>query len=55
MEWQAPTLADVLEARQRIAPHLRPTPLYRYPSLDELLDAQVFVKHENLWMPVTRF
>jgi threonine dehydratase len=47
MEWQAPTLADVLEARRRIAPHLRPTPLYRYASLDELLGARVFVKHEN--------
>jgi threonine dehydratase len=42
-----PTLADVLEARRRIAPHLRPTPLYEYASLDELLGAQVFVKHEN--------
>jgi threonine dehydratase len=47
MEWQLPTLADVLEARRRIAPHLRPTPLYGYASLDELLGAQVFVKHEN--------
>ena len=47
MEWQVPTLADVLEARRRIAPHLRPTPLYGYPGLDELLGAQVFVKHEN--------
>jgi threonine dehydratase len=43
MEWQLPTLADVLEARRRIAPHLRPTPLYGYASLDELLGAQVFV------------
>jgi threonine dehydratase len=47
MEWQVPTLADVLEARRRIAPHLRPTPLYGYASLDELLGAKVFVKHEN--------
>jgi threonine dehydratase len=47
MEAQVPTLADVLEARRRIAPHLRPTPLYGYASLDELLGAQVFVKHEN--------
>ena len=47
MEWQVPTLADVLEARRRIAPHLRPTPLYGYPGLDELLGAHVFVKHEN--------
>src|ERR671911_561941 len=47
MEWQVPTLSDVLEARRRIAPHLRPTPLYGYASLDQLLGAEVFVKHEN--------
>jgi threonine dehydratase len=47
MEWQMPTLADVLEARRRISPHLRPTPLFGYASLDELLGAEVFVKHEN--------
>jgi threonine dehydratase len=46
-EWQVPTLADVLEAQRRISEHLRPTPLYRYAGLDELLDAEVFVKHEN--------
>ena len=40
-------LADVLAARQRIAPYLRPTPLYRYPALDALTGAQVWVKHEN--------
>jgi threonine dehydratase len=42
-----PDLADVLAARQRIAPYLRPTPLYRYPALDMLTGAQVWVKHEN--------
>jgi threonine dehydratase len=47
MRWRVPTFADVLEARRRIAPHLRPTPLYRYPALDELLGAEVHVKHEN--------
>jgi threonine dehydratase len=47
MQWQEPTLDDVLEARERIAPHLRPTPLYRYAALDELLGASVHVKHEN--------
>jgi threonine dehydratase len=47
MDWQTPTLTDVLEARSRIAPHLRPTPLYGYAGLDDLLDAEVFVKHEN--------
>src|SRR4051812_39558649 len=47
MEWEFPTLADVYEARLRIAPHLRPTPLYGYPALDELVGAKVLVKHEN--------
>jgi threonine dehydratase len=43
----APTLADVLEARRRISPHLRPTPLFGYAALNDLLDANVLVKHEN--------
>jgi threonine dehydratase len=47
MELEVPTLADVLEARRRISPYLRPTPLYGYASLNELLGADVFVKHEN--------
>src|SRR5712664_4121557 len=42
-----PDLADVLTARQRIAPYLRPTPLYRYPTLDVMTGAQLWVKHEN--------
>jgi threonine dehydratase len=47
MDLQAPRFADVLEARRRIAPHLRPTPLYGYAGLSELVGAEVFVKHEN--------
>jgi len=46
-ELTTPTFADVLAARDRIAPHLRPTPLYRYPVLSELVGAEVWVKHEN--------
>jgi threonine dehydratase len=42
-----PDLADVLAARERIAPYLRPTPLYSYPALDELSGARLAVKHEN--------
>jgi threonine dehydratase len=42
-----PDLADVLAARQRIAPYLRPTPLYRYPALDAMTGALAWVKHEN--------
>jgi threonine dehydratase len=47
MNWELPTIADVLDAKRRIAPYLRPTPLYRYAALDELLGADVYVKHEN--------
>jgi threonine dehydratase len=42
-----PELSDVLDARRVIAPYLDPTPLRRYPLLDRLLGAEVFVKHEN--------
>ena len=47
MDWPTITLADVLEARRRIRPHLRPTPLYSYGGLDELAGAEMWVKHEN--------
>jgi len=41
---------DVLRARQRIRPHLEPTPLREYPSLNDAVGSgiKVFVKHENL-------
>jgi threonine dehydratase len=42
-----PTLADVLDARRRILPHLRQTPLYPYRVLSDQLGADVVVKHEN--------
>jgi threonine dehydratase len=44
---EAPTFTDVLEARTRIAQYLSPTPLREYPPLGRLLEATVFVKHEN--------
>jgi threonine dehydratase len=46
-ELTIPDLSDVLAARQRIAPYLQPTPLYRYPALDALTNARLWVKHEN--------
>jgi threonine dehydratase len=46
-ELEAPTLDDVRAAAERIAPHLRPTPLETYPVLSELVGADVWVKHEN--------
>ena len=50
----APDLAEVLAARQRIAPYLRPTPLHRYPALDTVAGTEVWVKHEN-YQPVGAF
>jgi threonine dehydratase len=43
----APSFNDVLAARQRIRPYLKPTALYRYPALDELIGTETWVKHEN--------
>lgn len=51
---EIPTFQDVLRARQRIAPYLARTPLHSYPALNELLAAQVYVKHEN-YQPVGAF
>ena len=42
-----PTFVDVLRARRQIRPYLRPTALYTYPSLSELVGTEVWVKHEN--------
>lgn len=38
---------DVLAARERIAPYLSPTPLYRWPGLARRLGCDFFLKHEN--------
>ena len=46
MTWPI-TFRDVLDARDRIAPHLSPTPLSRYPRLDAAIGARVVVKHED--------
>ena len=53
-DWPTPTLADVLAARARIAPHLPRTPLYSYAQLDALVGTSVHVKHEN-HQPVGNF
>jgi threonine dehydratase len=49
-----PTFADVLQARRVLAGYLPRTPLHHYPSLDKLLGAQVYVKHEN-YQPIGAF
>lgn len=47
---------DVLAARERLRPYLSPSPLRRYPLLDELVGhgIHVYVKHEN-HLPVQTF
>src|SRR5258705_3303612 len=47
MTLQIPVFADVLRARRQIAPYLRPTLLYNYRALSQLLECSLFVKHEN--------
>jgi threonine dehydratase len=49
-----PTFRDVLLAQKTIQAYLPPTPLHHYPALDQLLDAQVYLKHEN-YQPIGAF
>ncbi len=49
-----PDFHDVLMARRQIRPYLRPTPMHSYPAINELIGAEVFIKHEN-YQPVGAF
>ncbi len=42
-----PTYQDVLDARPRVYAHMPPSPLRRYPLLDEWTGCETWVKHEN--------
>jgi threonine dehydratase len=44
----------IYEARKRIAPYLKPTPLHHHPLLSELVGAEIYVKHENV-QPIGAF
>ncbi len=46
-EPQTCTFEDVVAAQEQVYKHLNKTPLLEYAGLSELLNAQVFVKHEN--------
>ncbi|MFQ6016293.1 MAG: threonine/serine dehydratase [Anaerolineae bacterium] len=52
--YERPTFQDVLKARQIIGKYLTRTPLHHHPSLDKLVGAEVYVKHEN-YQPVGAF
>lgn len=44
---ETPTLHDIIAARRNVYRFLKPTPLYQYSGLGDLLGAKVWVKHEN--------
>jgi threonine dehydratase len=48
------TLADVVAAKDVVYRHLPPTPMWSYPSLNAVVGATVFVKHENV-QPIGAF
>ena len=49
-----PSFTDVLRARKSISTYLARTPMWRYPALNGLIGADVWVKHEN-YQPIGVF
>jgi threonine dehydratase len=49
-----PTYADIVAAAPAVHRYLKPTPLYEWPALSQLLDCRYFLKHEN-HTPTTAF
>ena len=49
-----PSFAEVLAARRTLRPYLEPTPLLSYPALNALMDADVFIKREDV-QPTSAF
>jgi threonine dehydratase len=47
MKLERPAFKDVLKARNLIKYYLPRTPLYSYPQVNQLLDARIYIKHEN--------
>jgi len=47
MKLERPIFKDVLKARSLIKDYLPRTPIYSYPQVNQLLDARVYIKHEN--------
>lgn len=54
MSMDIPQFQDVLQAQRRIRPYLPRTPLHSYPAINELLDGEAYIKHEN-YQPVGAF
>lgn len=51
---EPPTYADILAAEPIVHRYLKPTPLYEWPALSELLGCRYYLKHEN-HTPTTAF
>ena len=51
---QAPTIRDVYRARQTIAPYFQRTPLHYSLGLSQLLECEVYLKHEE-YLPLGAF
>ncbi len=51
---QIPTLRDVYRAKKTIAPHLARTPSHSSAGLSELLEAEVYLKHDE-YLPLGAF
>ena len=49
-----PTLRDVYKAKKTIAPYLQRTPLHYSAGLSEVLDAEVYIKHDE-YLPLGAF
>ncbi|MBM32058.1 MAG: threonine ammonia-lyase [Chloroflexi bacterium] len=47
MKLTIPTIENVKSAKKAIKKYINITPLTHYPSLDKILDAEIWVKHEN--------
>jgi threonine dehydratase len=47
MTQQMPTIKDIISARKNVYRHLSPTPLYSYPTLNNLIGTKAWIKHEN--------
>ena len=47
MSTSPPTLADIFKAQQLLRKYMAPTPLRYYHSLSQMLEAEIYVKHEN--------
>ena len=47
MKYSIPTIENVKSAKDAIKKYINITPLINYPILDKILDAEVWIKHEN--------